>query len=667
LYLGYIDPTGGLPPSVWGMILASILGFLGTLWAALKFFGYRLTAFFNSRAGKLCLISAFALVALMAWLLRNHSTERGDATRRRMVILAFDGLDPQLLDQYMAAGRLPHFSELAKAGIYHPLETTNPPQSPVAWASFITGELPQHHGIYDFLKRDPKTYLPDLTIADRQNLSRPWQGEPFWQSAKLNDVSKTLVRLPLGFPPPKLNGRVLAGMGVWDARGTEGTYFYFTTGPLPEDIRGMAFQFERQGETLTGSLPGPYRAGQDDNVREPFEVRTNGAAFDLEIQGKSFSLQPDSWSPWIAVDFKLGLAQQIKTITRVWLSRNEENISLYVSPLNLHPSHSPYAISYPRNYADEFAKETGLFHTRGMPFDTHAVNDGVLSDRAFLEQWDAITSERERMLEYELKRPGTGLLFVYFESSDLIQHMYFRGIDPEHPLYEESADLRTVIPEAYERCDRALGRTMESLNEQDGLIVISDHGFAPFRHAVQLNAILRDEGLLVLKDGNTSSPEFFKHADWSKTRAYAYGFNAIYLNIEGRESEGSLPPAEVAELKADIKRKLEAFKDPAHGEHPIKSVYSAEKDDAEEWNVAAPDLIVGYRRGYRGSWETALGRVTETTITPNLKKWSGDHCIDASEVPGVFLSNTKELDCHHLREAGGLASKFFEVSAHREK
>ena len=644
------------------MILASILGLLGTLWAVLKLFGYRLAAFFKGRAGRFVLIFALVLGALMAWFSKNRSTKENDTADRRLVILAFGGLDPQLLEQYMAGGRLPHFSELAEKGIYHSLATTNPPQSPVAWASFITGDLPESHGIYDFLKRDPKTYLPDLTISDRQNLARPWRGEPFWQSAELKDVSKTLVRLPLAFPPPKLKGRVLAGMGVWDARGTEGTYFYFTTGPLPEDIRGMAFQFEREGETLTGSLPGPYRAGQDDNVREPFEVRADGAAFELHIQGQSYSLQPDSWSPWITIDFKLGLAQRIKTITKVWLARDAGNISLYVSPLNLHPSHSPYAISYPRNYADEFVKETGLFHTRGMPFDTHALNDGVLTDKAFLDQWDAITSERERMLEYELKRLNAGLLFVYFESSDLIQHMYFRGIDPLHPLYEESAGLRNVIPEAYERCDLALGRTMQSLNEQDGLIVISDHGFAPFRHAVQLNAILRDEGYLILKDGNTNSPEFFKHADWSKTRAYAYGFNAIYLNIEGREAEGSLPTDQVAELKADIKRKLEEFKDPKTGEHPIKSVYSVEKDDTEEWNAVAPDLIVGYRRGYRGSWETALGKVIENAISPNKKKWSGDHCMDPSEVPGIFLSNIKRLDCHHLREVGNLASKFFDAS-----
>jgi len=663
VYLGYIDPTGGLPPSLWGMVLASLLGFLGAIWAVFKLYGYRLLAFIKSRPGRFLLVSALLTAALMAWFSRNRSSEEFTASDQRLVILAFDGLDPRLLEKYMAAGRLPHFSKLAERGIYHPLETTNPPQSPVAWASFITGSLPESHGVFDFLKRDPETYLPDLTIADRHNLARPWQGEPFWQSAQLKDVSKTLVRLPLAFPPPKLKGRVLAGMGVWDARGTEGTYFYYTTGPLPDEVRGMVFPFERAGDTLTGSLPGPYRSGQDDIVREPFELHTDGGAYELKIQGHSYPLQPDSWSPWINVEFKLGVAQRIKTITKVWLTRDGDNVSLYVSPLNLHPSHSPYAISYPKGYADELAGEVGMFHTRGMPFDTHAVNDGVLSDKAFLGQWNAITSERERMLELELKRLKDGILFVYFESSDLIQHMYYRAIDPENPLYAESSDLREVIPEAYERCDRALGQTMKSLKKQDGLIVISDHGFAPFRQAVQLNAILRDEGFLVLKDGNTTSPEFFKHADWSKTRAYAYGFNAIYLNIEGREAEGSLAPTEVAELKKDIKQKLESFADPSNGEHPIKTVYPVEKPKTEEWNVASPDLIVGYRRGYRGSWETALGRVTEKTITPNLKKWSGDHCIDPSEVPGIFLSNSKGIDCRHLREVGGLASSFFSGSS----
>src|SRR5690349_20137946 len=84
---------------------------------------------------------------------------------QRIVVLGFDGLDAGLTEKYMAEGKLPNLSELAKEGTYTPLRTTNPAESPVSWASFITGSNPGKHGIFDFLTRDPKTYLPDLALV----------------------------------------------------------------------------------------------------------------------------------------------------------------------------------------------------------------------------------------------------------------------------------------------------------------------------------------------------------------------------------------------------------------------------------------------------------------------------------------------------------------------
>ncbi|MGH9616541.1 MAG: hypothetical protein ACRD28_07340, partial [Acidobacteriaceae bacterium] len=55
----------------------------------------------------------------------------------------------------------------------------------------------------------------------------------------------------------------------------------------------------------------------------------------------------------------------------------------------------------------------------------------------------------------------------------------------------------------------------------------------------------------------------------------------------------------------------------------------------------APDMIVGWERGYRTSWETALGETPATLIEDNDDQWRGDHCIAPELVPGVFLSNRK--------------------------
>jgi predicted AlkP superfamily phosphohydrolase/phosphomutase len=50
---------------------------------------------------------------------------------------------------------------------------------------------------------------------------------------------------------------------------------------------------------------------------------------------------------------------------------------------------------------------------------------------------------------------------------------------------------------------------------------------------------------------------------------------------------------------------------------------------------------VGYNSGYRGSWETALGKVTRALLTDNAKKWSGDHCMAREVIPGVLFTSKR--------------------------
>src|SRR5262245_18470839 len=75
-------------------------------------------------------------------------------------VLGVDGMDPVVLQRLMDEGKLPNFAKFAARGSFQPLGTANPPQSPVAWSTFVTGMNPGGHGVYDFVHRDPKTYMP---------------------------------------------------------------------------------------------------------------------------------------------------------------------------------------------------------------------------------------------------------------------------------------------------------------------------------------------------------------------------------------------------------------------------------------------------------------------------------------------------------------------------
>jgi predicted AlkP superfamily phosphohydrolase/phosphomutase len=299
-----------------------------------------------------------------------------------------------------------------------------------------------------------------------------------------------------------------------------------------------------------------------------------------------------------------------------------------------------------------------------MPYDTNGVSDGVLSDEAFLGQCETILGENERMLAHELARFKGGLLVAYFEAPDAAQHMYWRAIDPEHPAYtkELAARYGRVIPECYARMDGILGQTMAAMGKRGAVVVLSDHGFAPFRRAVHLNSILRDMGYLALKEG-TTSPELLKNVDWSRTRAYAVGFNSVYLNLAGREGEGIVRAEEAAPLSVEIAGRLESLEDGPAGAHPIKRAYVTSDIYGKAGGANMPDLIVGYARGYRASWQTSLGGAPDGLAEDNRKAWSGDHLMDAGDLPGVFLSSDRALDAPSIADVGPALISYFNHEA----
>ncbi len=76
---------------------------------------------------------------------------------------------------------------------------------------------------------------------------------------------------------------------------------------------------------------------------------------------------------------------------------------------------------------------------------------------------------------------------------------------------------------------------------------MSDHGFASWRRSMNLNAWLRDSGYLAVRDPRLrKDPGLLANVDWSRTRAYGFGLNGLYVNLAGREKAGIVPAAERA-------------------------------------------------------------------------------------------------------------------------
>jgi predicted AlkP superfamily phosphohydrolase/phosphomutase len=198
-------------------------------------------------------------------------------------------------------------------------------------------------------------------------------------------------------------------------------------------------------------------------------------------------------------------------------------------------------------------------------------------------------------------------------------------------------------------------------------MVMSDHGFAPWRRSFQTNTWLLEQGYIKLKPNvDQDKINLFRGGngrfavDWSRTRAYALGINGVYVNLEGREEYGVVPEYKKQALVDELAEKLQAWKDPETGKHPIAEAYKSYKVYRGEETTNAPDLVLGYHRGYRGGDKSALGKFPEDIITLNTSPWSGDHCMAASEVPGTIMVNREiKKDGPALIDIGPTMLRFF--------
>jgi predicted AlkP superfamily phosphohydrolase/phosphomutase len=621
---------------------------------------------------------AAALAGGSYWLGSQRRVSR--ASGKKVIIIGIDGMDPVLAKSMIDAGQLPQLAKLCAAGAFSKLGTSIPPQSPVAWANFINGAGPGSHGIFDFIHRHPEKQF-DLfySAAETQPGHGGWelgdyklplefwpfnhssaqtvlkrQGEPFWDFLDAAAIPSTFYDLPSNYPPsPSQYGhhRCLSGMGTPDMLGSYGTYQHFAdNGPVEAMDEGggkrSRLVFER--DTARAAIVGPVNSA----LKEPSPVTINflvhrdkqaGAAL-IEIQGQKILLSTGNWSRWLKLDFELKMPAVVPNghasgICRFYLQEVTPNFRLYVTPINIDPSKPAVPVSEPASFVEDVSKRLGLFYTTGFQEDHKARTNGVFVDDEFARQANMVLEERLALFEYAVQNYDDGLLFFYFSSSDLQSHMFWWDTEEPHPIRSagEAKSYFGHVQRLYQRLDSVIGDIVDRYGNQAAIIVMSDHGFANFGRQFNLNAWLRYFGYL----GPADCVSLMSDVDWSQTFAYGLGINGLYVNLKGRERDGIVEPGEEKEaLMVELASRLEALRD-FDGRPVIRKVYRADEVYSGNATALAPDLIVGYARGYRASWETCDGHITDDILLNNNAAWSADHCLDALEVPGLLVTNRR--------------------------
>jgi predicted AlkP superfamily phosphohydrolase/phosphomutase len=505
-------------------------------------------------------LGALALLAAglaTVWAACDSTPQGAKALRRsrqRVAVLGFDGMDPTLVRKLMDEGKLPNLKRLSEAGTFSKLETTQPSESPVAWASFATGVNPGKHNIYDFLVRDFETYMPDLggvkkeppkflwgwLPTQRPRITSTRGGTSFWVHAGRDGVKSTILTVPMTFPPEEIpHGVMLGGLPVPDIRGTLGTFSYWATdlssfeegnvefggflkrllfeqGVARTYLKGpqnpILTQEERElkaKKKAAGSLSDKEEArleelatGKDIDLPLTVKWTENAGQAEIEIQGQRFTLKAGEWSGWIPLTFKAGLLVKLHGMTQFHVVRADRELQLYANPVNFDPRNPPVPISKPDGFSAELARQIGIYRTLGWAEPTDkALQEGRLDEAAFLYDSERAYEDREKIIFKKLEEPDWDLFVGVIETTDRISHMMWRLIDPTHPMYDATlaGKYGDSIEKIYRRADDTVGKMMARLPQGAVFLVVSDHGFHSFRRSVNLNTWLTEQGYMVFQ------------------------------------------------------------------------------------------------------------------------------------------------------------------------
>jgi predicted AlkP superfamily phosphohydrolase/phosphomutase len=574
------------------------------------------------------------------------------------LIIGLDAFDPGIAERMFEVGKLPNLSKYVQKNGYARFSVANPPQSEISWTSIATGLNPGGHGMFDFVHRDPISYAVNASLLPTKKsifgttFAFPHNAPTIFDQAVKDGYPASALWWPATFPA-HLNSPVqtIPGLGTPDIKGRLGVGTAYSLDPTL--VNG---KFKTPLESLkqvgkgrySGFLKGPVQKKgkhvQETRLEFYLDIIDENSA-NLSIGGDIMTIRKGKWSPIFEVVFKFGVFMGLRAITRVVMNQTVPEPSLYFLPLQIHPLHSPWPYGTPTGYVKKTWNSCGPFLSLGWPQDTTGLEEKWITDDQFLQLCDSIFTTRRNIFLYHLKDFTEGLFANVFDSLDRVQHMFLR-------------DRPDVIETWYQKLDELVGLATD-LVENKGwhdtrIIIVSDHGFTRFDNKVHLNQWLLEAGYLAVKPGNNELG--LRSIDWSRTSAYAIGLNSLYVNLQGRESQGFVSLDRREFMSEEIRTKLMTLKGP-DGKQVVQQVDMQRETFEGPLSEYGPDMLVGYAPGYRASSETGLGNWESRLIESNVDHWGADHCIAAEAVPGVLFCNQGLANFPHpsYRDIPGLA------------
>lgn len=332
---------------------------------------------------------------------------------------------------------------------------------------------------------------------------------------------------------------------------------------------------------------------------------------------------------------------------------------------------TPDGFTYPENVAALIAGASG-----GYEIDIEVDYDTDWKTTDIEDRLSRNLARKRAALRLLLEERGeVDILFAVLEAPDRLMHVHYKYIDPscEHYHRPEAAPVRERVWRFFDEMDETIGEVLAWAGDDGYVVCMSDHGFGPKDKVVNVNLALRQWGLLGVGGAGTVGGsaglrraarrikkvvprQMWRRAkgaahgsiDWSKTKAFSAPNpqQGIYVNLQGREPAGIVPPSEYDRVRDEIAERFATLIDPDDGRPVLDHIYRREEVMEGPEARQAPDLFPVCRAH---SYELSDGLFSPGVLTDYRRLPRGFHHMDGIfAIAGPNVTPTQQRERAHL-------------------
>lgn len=474
----------------------------------------------------------------------------------QVVLISFDGMRNDLTRRYVNEGKLPNIKKVIENGAMAEFaKTISPSLTAPSHAAIATGATPMKTSIVSNVWKEPDAALTNKEDAFSSEL----EVDPLWVEARKQGKTTATVAFAGANPQTGKQGDYSIYYGdTWSPSREEKLKFRkasdWKNAPKsysPYKEANFQIQINKHKKIILYVLAYDSR----DDQKENYEHFVVSESKNLHKDGKG--VKKGSWG---TISFKVKKGQ----IAGTWFRFAPEDSQLEKATPMYRSAVTSGQIDGPKGFAEKISERYGVFPPQD---DDPALEKGWISREEYEELSARFVNWVTDVSLFIKEEYDPDLLMFYAPQIDHQEHRYLLT-DPRQPGYtqQKSKTYKKYIEWAYQTADQVVGKTVESLDENDHLFIVSDHGMEPAHSTLEPNKVLKDNGLLVTDNEGK--------VDLTKTKAIAIPSGSaahVYINLESREKGGIVPESDYQKVREEITSLFEAVEVTRNVNGPVVS------------------------------------------------------------------------------------------------